>query len=43
MDDKAQPLRWIDDDRGEIVEFRCDFVRAKSPNPPGGGHDAGRG
>src|SRR5712692_2855101 len=36
MDDaKAQLLRWIDEDREEIVEFLCDFVRAKSPNPPG--------
>jgi len=36
MDDtKAQLLRWIDEDREEIVGFLCDFVRAKSPNPPG--------
>src|SRR5262252_9267871 len=36
MDDgKAQLLRWIDEDRDEIVAFLCDFVRAKSPNPPG--------
>ena len=36
MDDaKAQLLRWIDEDREEIVAFLCDFVRAKSPNPPG--------
>lgn len=36
MDDaKAQLLRWIDEDREEIVSFLCDFVRAKSPNPPG--------
>ena len=36
MDDaKAQLLRWIDQDREEIVSFLCDFVRAKSPNPPG--------
>jgi succinyl-diaminopimelate desuccinylase len=32
---KAQLLRWIDEDREEIVGFLCDFVRAKSPNPPG--------
>jgi len=32
---KAQLLRWIDEDRDEIVRFLCDFVRAKSPNPPG--------
>jgi len=36
MDDaKAQLLRWIDEDREEIIGFLCDFVRAKSPNPPG--------
>jgi len=35
MDAKAQLLRWIDEDRDEIVRFLCDFVRAKSPNPPG--------
>src|SRR5262249_60109243 len=36
MDDaRAQLLRWIDEDRDEIVGFLCDFVRAKSPNPPG--------
>src|SRR5205085_1289934 len=34
-DAKAQLLRWIDEDRDEIVGFLCDFVRAKSPNPPG--------
>jgi succinyl-diaminopimelate desuccinylase len=32
---KAQLLRWIDEDREEIVEFLCAFVRARSPNPPG--------
>ena len=36
MDDaKAQLLGWIDEDKDEIVGFLCDFVRAKSPNPPG--------
>jgi succinyl-diaminopimelate desuccinylase len=36
MDDaRAQLLGWIDQDRDEIVSFLCDFVRAKSPNPPG--------
>ena len=36
MDDaKAQLLRWIDEDRDKIIGFLCDFVRAKSPNPPG--------
>ena len=32
---KTQLLKWIDDDRDTIVGFLCDFVRAKSPNPPG--------
>src|SRR5216117_1389491 len=32
---KAQLARWIDEDRETIVGFLCDFVRAKSPNPPG--------
>lgn len=34
-DVKRQLAKWIDDDRDEIVGFLCDFVRAKSPNPPG--------
>src|SRR5215468_8282770 len=34
-DVKAQLLHWIDADRDEIVAFLCEFVRAKSPNPPG--------
>jgi succinyl-diaminopimelate desuccinylase len=34
-DVKQQLAQWIDEDREQIVEFLCDFVRAKSPNPPG--------
>jgi succinyl-diaminopimelate desuccinylase len=34
-DARAQLLRWIDEDREAIIGFLCDFVRAKSPNPPG--------
>jgi succinyl-diaminopimelate desuccinylase len=34
-DPKGQLARWIDEDREQIVAFLCDFVRAKSPNPPG--------
>lgn len=34
-DVKRQLARWIDEDREKIVAFLCDFVRAKSPNPPG--------
>ena len=32
---KEQLARWIDEDREQIIGFLCDFVRAKSPNPPG--------
>jgi succinyl-diaminopimelate desuccinylase len=32
---KAQLLEWIDQDREELIGFLCDFVKAKSPNPPG--------
>jgi len=36
MDDlKRQLAKWIDQDRDSIIGFLCDFVRAKSPNPPG--------
>jgi succinyl-diaminopimelate desuccinylase len=36
MSDVKQRLaKWIDDDCDTIVGFLCDFVRAKSPNPPG--------
>ena len=28
-------LEWIDRDRAELVQFLRDFVRHKSPNPPG--------
>src|SRR5213594_2904318 len=36
MDDvKRQLAKWIDQDRETIIGFLCDFVRAKSPNPPG--------
>jgi succinyl-diaminopimelate desuccinylase len=36
MDDlKRQLATWIDEDREAIIGFLCDFVRAKSPNPPG--------
>jgi succinyl-diaminopimelate desuccinylase len=36
MDDpRGQLMRWIEADREKIIHFLCDFVRAKSPNPPG--------
>ena len=36
MDDvKRQLAKWLDDDRETLIQFLCEFVRAKSPNPPG--------
>ena len=35
MDDRAQLLAWIEQEEAAIVGFFQDFVRAKSPNPPG--------
>jgi succinyl-diaminopimelate desuccinylase len=34
-DVKRQLAKWLDDDRETIIQFLCEFVRAKSPNPPG--------
>ena len=33
--DREQLLRWIDDERDDIVAFLQRLVRARSPNPPG--------
>lgn len=35
MDMKRQLLDWIEQDRDQLIDFACAFVRAKSPNPPG--------
>ncbi|GAB5470700.1 MAG: M20 family metallopeptidase [Rhodospirillales bacterium] len=35
MDGRAQILAWIEEERDEILSFFQDFIRAKSPNPPG--------
>ncbi|MEQ8651334.1 MAG: M20/M25/M40 family metallo-hydrolase [Kiloniellales bacterium] len=35
MQDREQLLAWIEAERDEILTFFQDFVRAKSPNPPG--------
>lgn len=35
MDLKSQLLDWIEQDRDELLDFVCTFVKAKSPNPPG--------
>jgi succinyl-diaminopimelate desuccinylase len=32
---KTQLAKWLDEDRETIIQFLQDFVRAKSPNPPG--------
>jgi succinyl-diaminopimelate desuccinylase len=40
MDIRQQLLKWIDEDREKIVAFLQDFVRAKSPNPPGDTREA---
>ena len=34
-DDRKQLLDWIEADRADLVTFLRDFVREKSPNPPG--------
>src|SRR5262249_27087947 len=34
-DVKGQLAKWIDDDRDTIVDFLSEFVRGKSPTPPG--------
>ncbi|BFM17367.1 M20 family metallopeptidase [Maricurvus nonylphenolicus] len=34
-DDKQILLKWIEEDRDRLVTFFSDFIRAKSPNPPG--------
>ena len=40
-DMRAQLIDWIDEDRDVFLEFLGDFVRAKSPNPPGDTREAG--
>ncbi len=35
MEDRVQLLAWIEAEREEILTFFQDFIRAKSPNPPG--------
>ena len=32
---KQQLLRWIDDDRGILVDFLQELIRCRTPNPPG--------
>ncbi len=39
-DARAQIVRWIDEDRDVLVDLLGEFVRAKSPNPPGDTRDA---
>jgi succinyl-diaminopimelate desuccinylase len=33
-------LRWVDEDREEILDFLSRFIRTKSPNPPSDTRDA---
>ena len=35
MSDREQLLTWIEEERETILAFLQDFIRAKSPNPPG--------
>jgi succinyl-diaminopimelate desuccinylase len=37
---KQRLIRWLDADREENIAFLRDFVRAKSPNPPGDTREA---
>lgn len=37
---RAQIVEWIDQDRDVFLSFLGDFVRAKSPNPPGDTREA---
>lgn len=39
-DMRGQVLSWIEADRGLMLDFLGDFVRARSPNPPGDTRDA---
>src|SRR5689334_4657029 len=38
--DKETLLNWVDEERKELVDFLQEFVRTKSPNPPGDTRDA---
>ena len=35
MNDRDQILSWIEVEKSNIIGFLQDFIRAKSPNPPG--------
>jgi succinyl-diaminopimelate desuccinylase len=35
MNDRDQILSWIETEKSNIISFLQDFIRAKSPNPPG--------
>ena len=39
---KKQILKWIDDDKDELVDFLSRFLQAKSPNPPGDTREAAK-
>jgi succinyl-diaminopimelate desuccinylase len=35
MKDRDQILSWIEAEKSNIIDFLQEFIRAKSPNPPG--------
>ena len=35
IDTRSQLMDWVDEDREALVATLADFVRARSPNPPG--------
>jgi len=39
-DQKETLLRWIDEDRDNLIDFLSRFIQAKSPNPPGDTREA---
>ena len=42
MVDKDRILSWIEEEQDEMVLFLQNFIRAKSPNPPGDTRDAAK-
>ena len=38
---RAQIIDWVEEDRDVFLNFLGEFVRAKSPNPPGDTREAG--
>ena len=38
--DKEILLRWIEEERDELIDFLSRFIQAKSPSPPGDTREA---